>query len=339
MDAHVNARPEPRVAGYAPVNGLEMYYEIYGSGPPLVLLHGGMTTGEDFSRLIPPLAQTRQLIAFERQGHGHTADINRPFSLEQWADDTAELLRHLEIDRADMLGFSTGGTTALAFALRHSQMVRKLVLISALHHREGYYPGMMEALLQTTPESMPDVLHEMYTRVAPHPEHWPKLIEKSVALAAAFEGWQKREMRTIQVPTLVMVGDQDFVRTEHAVDLYRLIPHANLAVLPVTTHAGVLFQRAEWTAEMVNAFLAEPIPEAAAHAQGGSPEHDFPRSIGRPARDALLTAGYTRLEQLTGVREEDILALHGVGPKAIRILRATLAERGWTFANSRVADS
>lgn len=293
--------------------------------------YGGMTTAEDFGLVVPTFAQTRQVIAFERQGHGHTADIDRPFSLEQWADDTAALLRHLNIDQADIFGYSTGGSVALAFALDQPKMVGRLVLASSIYNREGYYPGIMEGLLQATADDMPDILREMYTRVAPHPENWQKLVEKSSESVAEFQGWQKKEIRTISAPTLVMVGDSDIVRTEHAVELYRLIPNAKLAVLPDTDHIDILVQHAEWTAGMITEFLSAPMPEETQKEQLEELEHDFPKSIGRPATNALLVAGYTRLEQLTRVREVVIKQLHGVGPKAIKILRAMLAEKGLSF--------
>lgn len=331
----MNEHLQPNVTDYAPVNGLQMYYEIYGSGQPLVLMHGGMTTLEDFGFVLPTFAQTRQVIAFERQGHGHTADIDRPFSLEQWADDTAALLRYLNIEQADILGYSTGGSVALAFVLRYPKMVHKLVLASAIYNREGYYPGIMEGLLQATADAMPDILREIYTRVAPHPENWPKLVKKSVESVAEFKGWQKKDIRTISAPTLVMAGDSDIVRTEHAVELYRLIPEAKLAVLPDTDHIGILVQHAAWTAEMITEFLSASMPEEPQKGQLEELEHDFPKGIGRPATDALLAAGYTRLEQLTRVREADIKALHGVGPKAIKILSATLAEKRLSFADKR----
>lgn len=331
--------PQPALADYAPVNGLRLYYEIHGTQadggePPLVLLHGGMTTLQDFAPLLPTLAQTRQVIAFDRQGHGRTADIDRPFSLEQWADDTTALLAHLDINQADILGYSTGGSIALDFALRHPKRMRKLVLLSTLYNREGYYPGIMEGLLQATAADMPPILQEMYTHVAPHPENWPRLVEKSIASVSGFKGWSKKDMRTISAPTLVMVGDSDIVRTEHAVELSRLLSHATLAALPATDHIDILFRHAAWTAAMVDEFLDAPMPESTQ--KNGQPEsaaHDFPKSIGRPATAALLAAGYTQLEQLTLVRQADIQQLHGVGPKAIKILHTTLAEKGLKFAD------
>lgn len=331
----MNERLQPDVADYAPVNNLQLYYEIHGSGQPLVLLHGGMTTIEDFGLMLPTFAQTRQAIAFERQGHGRTADIDRPFSLEQWADDTAALLQHLNIEQADVFGYSTGGSVALAFALRHPEKVRKLVLVSAIYNRDGYYPGILEGLLQATAGDMPDILRDMYTRVAPHPENWPQLVKKSTESVAEFKGWQKKEIRTISAPTLVIVGDGDIVRTEHAVELYRLIPDAKLAVLPDTDHVDIVVRHAEWTASMVNEFLNTPMPEQTQKEQLEEQEHDFPKGIGRPATGALLAAGYTRLEDLTMVTEGDIKQLHGVGPKAIRVLHEALAEKELSFAADR----
>jgi pimeloyl-ACP methyl ester carboxylesterase len=331
----VNGPLKPNVIDYAPVNDLQMYYEIYGSGQPLLLMHGGMTTLEDFAFVLPTFAQTQQVIAFERQGHGHTADIDRPFSLEQWADDIAAFLSHLNIEQADIFGYSTGGSVALAFALRYPKMVHKLVLASAIYSRKGYYPGIMEGLLHATADDMPDILRDMYTRVAPHLENWSNLVKKSIESVAEFKGWQKKDIRTISAPTMVMVGDSDIVRTEHAVELYRLIPNTKLAVLPDTDHIGILVQHAEWTAGMITEFLSAPVSEETQKEQLEELEHDFPKSIGRPATDALLAAGYTRLEHVTRVREADIKALHGVGPKAINILRATLTEMGLAFADKQ----
>jgi pimeloyl-ACP methyl ester carboxylesterase len=246
---------------YASVNGLEMYYEVHGSGQPLVLLHGGMTTIGDFAALLPAFAQTRQVIASERQGHGHTADIDRPFTLEYMADDTAEVLRQLKIEKADILGYSTGGSVALAFAMRHPDMVRKLVLISAIYNDSGYYPGMLAGLKHATAADMPDIMRQMYAEVAPRPDDWPKLVAKSVASAGDFKGWQPEDIQAIKQPTLVIVADGDIVRTEHAVEMYRLLPQANLAVLPATDHITILFDRAEWVVSMTSTFLDAPMPE------------------------------------------------------------------------------
>jgi pimeloyl-ACP methyl ester carboxylesterase len=247
--------PSTSTGSYAPVNGLELYYEVHGIGEPLVLIHGGMTSLNDFGMLLPTFAQTRQVIAYEQQGHGHTADIDRPLTLENLADDLAGLLDHLKIEQADVFGYSTGGSVALAFVLRHPGRVRKLVVASAIFSPDGYYPGIMEGLSHATADQMPSIMREMYEQVAPHPEDWPTLVQKSTSAAATFKGWSAEEIQSIRVPTLVLVGDQDIVRPEHAVELFRLIPDARLAVLPETDHIAILLQRADWLAPMITTFL------------------------------------------------------------------------------------
>lgn len=331
----MNDHPKPTTADYAPINGTKLYYEIHGSGQPLLLLHGGMTSLADFGFMLPTFAKTRQAIAFDRQGHGRTADSDRPFTLENWADEAAALLDHLNIKQADVLGYSTGGEVALAFAMRHPKRVRKLVLISAIYNNDGYYPGILEGLKQAKANDLPPIMREMYEQFAPRPQDWENLVKKSVKSAATFSGWQKKDLRAISAPTLVMVGDSDIVRTEHAVELSRLIPQSQLAVLPATDHIAIILQRAGWMTDMIGEFL-DVQPETAGQNPQSPPAdgkgHDFPKSIGNPATDALLAAGYTRLEQLTRVKESDIKALHGVGPKALKILRETLAEKGLAFA-------
>lgn len=255
---------EPSASGYAPVNGLEMYYEVYGSGdgrnPPLVLLHGGGSTIQtSFGRVLPLLSRTRQVIAFEQQGHGHTADIDRPFTFEQSADDAVALLRYLRVDRADFFGYSNGGSIALQVAIRHPGMVRKLVVASAMYRRDGLYPEFWESMKHARLEDMPQELKDSYTRVAPHPENLRSFHDKSVDRMLEFKDWPPRLIRGIQAPTLVMIGDGDIVRPEHAVEMFRLLPHPQLAVLPGTDHMN-LVDRAEWQASMVGNFLDAAMP-------------------------------------------------------------------------------
>jgi len=254
----------PRVqSGYAPVNGLKMYYEIHGTAngnnPPLVLLHGGGSTiGTSFGKVLRPLAETRQVIAFEQQGHGHTADIDRPFSFEQSADDAAALLRHLKIGNADFFGYSNGGNIALQIAIRHPELVRKLVVASAMFKRDGLSPEFWESMKRATLQSMPAELREAYLRVAPHPEQLPAFHDKSVRRMLEFKDWGPEELRKIGAPTMVMIADGDIVRPEHAVEMFRLLPHAQLAVLPGTDHM-TLVNRAEWQVSMIKAFLDAPV--------------------------------------------------------------------------------
>jgi pimeloyl-ACP methyl ester carboxylesterase len=256
-------------SGYASINGLEMYYEIHGAAnrthPPLVLLHGGGDTIQtSFGQVLPALARDRQVIAFEQQGFGHTADIaERPFSFVQSADDTAALLECLQIGQADLFGFSNGGTIALQVAIRHPQMVRKLVVASGFYQREGssyswFWDGFPHAKL----ENMPNELREAYLAVAPHPDNLQSFFDKCVQRMRNFEDIPAETMSAITAPTLVIVGDADVMRPEHAVETFRLLPHAQLAVLPGTDHMA-LMRRAAWLVPMVSEFLEAAMPKSA----------------------------------------------------------------------------
>ncbi|PIW59889.1 alpha/beta hydrolase [Shewanella sp. CG12_big_fil_rev_8_21_14_0_65_47_15] len=248
--------------GYALVNGLQIYFEIHGVAnspqPPLVLLHGGGDTiGTSFGHLLPVLARNRQIIAFEQQGYGHTADIaDRSFSFEQSADDTAALLHYLHIEKADCFGFSNGGTIALQVAIRHPNIVRKLVLASALLRRDGAYPWLWEAIDNAKLENMPQELQEAYLKVAPHPENLQMFHDKAAQRVREFNDIPSDAIRGVNAPTLVIVGDADVIRPEHAVETFRLIQHAQLAVLPCTDHMK-LTTRTEWLVPMIEGFLDE----------------------------------------------------------------------------------
>jgi pimeloyl-ACP methyl ester carboxylesterase len=267
LAAAAPARAERAVAvqapgHYAPVNGLQLYYEVHGTPragqPPLVLLHGGGSTiGTSFARLLPILARDRQVIALEQQGHGHTADLDRPFSFEQSADDTAALLEHLGVERADVLGFSNGGSIALQLAVRHPHVVRRLVVISAMFRRDACDPAFWASMEHATLESMPAALRQAYLEAAPHPERLRSFHDKSVRRMLDFRDWPRQVIQGIAAPTLVVNGDADVTRPEHAVELFRLLPKAQLAVLPGTNHAAIM-ERVAWLAPMVAAFLDGP---------------------------------------------------------------------------------
>jgi len=252
-------------SGYAQVNGLKMYYEIHGSdtrgSAPLILLHGGGSTIETtFGKMLPALAKDRQVIAFEQQGHGHTADIDRPFTFEQSAEDTVALLRHLKIGKADFFGYSNGGHIALEIALRHPDVVRKLVFESIMIEREGSGPGFWASFMHAKLEDMPLELREAYLKAAPHPEDLPVFFAKSVQRMRDFKGWTPQEVQSIEAPTLIIIGDHDIVRPEHAVMMFRLIPNARLAILPDTDHMTIV-KRSELLLPMVGAFLDSPMPQ------------------------------------------------------------------------------
>jgi pimeloyl-ACP methyl ester carboxylesterase len=249
-----------------------MYYEIHGTGQPLVVLHGSFMTIELMGKLIPELAKTRQVIAVELQGHGHTADIDRPVTYEQLADDTAALLRYLGIAQADVYGYSLGGGVALQVAMRHPALVRKLVVVSASYTSAGMYPEALAAIKTITPDLFTGTpWRDAYERVAPHPEAFPTLVAKLVQVDMTPYEWPAEAVRAITAPTMIVIGDSDGIPPEHAAEMFRLrgggvfgdlagLPTAQLAVLPGTTHVGLL-DRADWLVAMVTPFLDAPLPQ------------------------------------------------------------------------------
>jgi pimeloyl-ACP methyl ester carboxylesterase len=261
-------------ANYAEVNGLNIYYEIHGTGQPLVLLHGAFSAiGTSFGNVLPSLASTRQVIAFEMQAHGRTADIDRPLSMEQMADDTAAALGKLGIEEADIFGYSMGAGVALQVAIRHPDVVRKLVLASVTYNKDGLHPGLMEGLENMRPEDMAgSPWHEEYTRIAPNPEDFATLFAKKTQMDREIQDLPAEAIEAIKAPTLLIIGDSDIVRPEHAVQMFRLLgggvvgdlaglPNSRLAVLPGTSHVS-LVERAEWLVSMIGEFLDAPMPLA-----------------------------------------------------------------------------
>lgn len=218
---------------YADVNGLRMYYEVHGRGSPLVLIHGGGSTIDStFGRVLPEFANTHQVIAVELQAHGHTRDIDRPLSFEQDADDVAALLGQLNVAKADILGFSNGGTTALQIAIRHPAQVNKLVVLSATTKRSGMQPGFFEGMRSATLETMPQPLQDAYLRANPDRAGLQRMFDRDVARMIGFTGIPDALLKSIVAPALVINGDADVVRTEHALEISRMLPHARLAILP-----------------------------------------------------------------------------------------------------------
>jgi pimeloyl-ACP methyl ester carboxylesterase len=267
----------PEVSSYASVNGLEMYYEIHGSGQPLVVLHGAYMTIETMGEIVPSLAESRQVIAVELQGHGRTADIDRPLSYEQMADDVSALLAETGIDKADVFGYSMGGGVALQVAIRHPEVVRKLVVGSASYTSDSMYPELLAMIPTITPEVFAgSPIEEAYLRTAPNPEDFPNLVAKLKQLDMEPYAWPPEDIRGISAPTLLIIGDSDAIRPEHAAELFRMLgggvmgdlaglPKSQLAVLPGTTHfvppgVGVL-DRADWLVSMIGGFLDAPMPE------------------------------------------------------------------------------
>jgi pimeloyl-ACP methyl ester carboxylesterase len=258
-------------SGYARVGELRMYHEIHGSGDPLILLHGAYMTIDRMGPLLAGLAEMRRVIAAEQQGHGRTADIDRPFSYEAMADDTAALMRRLEVGAADVVGYSMGGGIALQLAIRHPDLVRRLVVASATFRSDGFHATAIEMFPSITPELFAgSPVEEEYLRLAPNPGDFPKLVEKLTRLLSTPYAWPAANIRAIAAPTLVVLGDSDGVTLEHGIELFRLLgggvmgdlagmPASQLAVLPGTSHVEPpghgLLDRADWLLAMLGPFL------------------------------------------------------------------------------------
>lgn len=219
--------------GYSPVNGLKMYYEIYGEGKPLVLIHGGGSTIQStFEKVIPLFVKTRKIIALELQAHGRTNDRNTPLSFEQDADDVATLLKNLKIGKVDFFGFSNGGTTTLQIAIRHPEIVNKLVLGSALAKRNGVSEEFWEFMGQAQLENMPNQLKKAYLKVATDPNGLQIMHDKDAERMVNFKDIPDSLLTSITAPTLIISGDKDVILPEHTFELHKKIPNSQLAIIP-----------------------------------------------------------------------------------------------------------
>jgi pimeloyl-ACP methyl ester carboxylesterase len=267
--------------GYAPVNGLNMYYQIHGEGFPLVLIHGGFGLAAMFGELIPRLAASRQVIAVDLQAHGHTADIDRPFSFAAFASDIAGLIRHLDFDQADVLGFSMGGMVAQHVAIGHPEVLRKLIVISAPCQDTGWYPEVRAGMPSVSVEAMTGtMMHDAYLGAAPDPAGWPALINKTRALMTGPESDWSAGLAAAAAPTLLVFGDGDIISPAHIIEMYGLRgggksdpgwdapPAANqLAVLPGTTHYNIL-DRVDLLQAVLLPFLDAPVAAPTAVERG-----------------------------------------------------------------------
>ncbi len=219
--------------GYAAINGLHMYYEIHGSGTPLILVHGGGSTIQtSFGRVIPIFAKNHKVIAVELQAHGHTADIDRPLSFEQDADDVAALMKHLNILNADIFGFSNGASTTLQLAIRHPALVHKMVLGSTFYKKDGAQPWFWPMMANATFEEMPHPFKEAFSDINPDPTALARMYARDVARMQSFPDIPEVLMKNIKAPVFIIIGDADIVQPEHAVEMFRLLSHARLMTLP-----------------------------------------------------------------------------------------------------------
>jgi pimeloyl-ACP methyl ester carboxylesterase len=265
--------------GYATVNGLNIYYEIHGRGEPLILLPGGFETVEAMGEIVPQLAATRRVIGVELQGHGHTADIERPLRFELMADDIAVLIRYLGLERVDIFGFSLGGGVGLQTAIRHPDVVRKLALASTPFKKDGWYPEVLAGMASISVETFAGTpIHEDYLKNSPRPEAWPTFVAKMRQLLSEDYDWAE-SVAALKTPILIMVGDADSIHLVHAVEFFGLLGGgkvdgdmlglslAQLAVLPSTTHVGWappyhgIMNRTHLLLPIITEFFDSPMPE------------------------------------------------------------------------------
>jgi pimeloyl-ACP methyl ester carboxylesterase len=264
------ASAQAPTTGYAPVNGLELYYEVHGKGEPIVLLHGSfMTITNNWPDAIARLSKTRKVIVVELQGHGRTADIARDFSYEALADDVAALLGHLKIKRADVLGYSMGGGVALQVAIRHPEVVRKVVSISSVFRYDGWVKAAVDVFASFDPAMLRgSPLETEYKKLSPTPDKFETFVKRVIAMDAKHYDFGAEKLKATKAPILFIHGDADGVRLEHIAEMYRLKggevmgdmqPRAasRLAILPDTTHV-TLMNKLDVIVPLVDAFLSAP---------------------------------------------------------------------------------
>ncbi|AFD08590.1 alpha/beta fold hydrolase [Solitalea canadensis] len=250
--------------GYSDVNGIKMYYEIYGKGSPLVLIHGGGSTIQTtFGRVIPQLARDRQVIAVELQAHGRTSDRSADLTFEQDADDVAALLKNIGIDKADFFGFSNGGTTTMQIAIRHPEIVNKIILGSTLAKRNGVPEQFWGFMKQARLENMPQQLKEAYKQVAPDSNGLQVMHDKDAKRVINFKDITDEKISSIKAPTLIIIGDKDVITPEHALEMHQLIANSQLAIIPgahgeyigeITTIKGN-YKETDFVIPMIEKFL------------------------------------------------------------------------------------
>ena len=261
-----NAKIQPEQSSYADVNGLKMYYEVYGKGKPIVLIHGSyMTIPWNWSHIIPLLAKDRKVIVAEMQGHGRTRDISREFSYEGMADDVSSLLTYLKIDSADILGYSMGAGVAFQVAVRHPNQVRRLVIVSGAYAHNGWWPDTEASFATFTAEMFKGTpAQKQYDSLGNDPDRFPEFVKKVVSIDLKPFDWTK-DVKNIKAPIFMAIGDADGIRYEHALELFRAkgggkqgdlhgLAKSRLAILPGTTHLGML-ARTDWLIPMVTDFL------------------------------------------------------------------------------------
>ena len=282
------ATPPPAIpaaarTGYVEVDGTRRYYEVHGdlaSGKtPLLVMHGAFMSTDGMALLVDGFAKSRPVIAFDARGHGRTGDVPGPISYELLADDAAGVIAALGVAKADVLGYSMGGTTAIGVAIRHPERVRKVVTISGPYSREGMFPEVRQVFEMWTPTMFAgSPMDAEFRRISPTPDSLPALVRKLKAVAVTPYGWAEDRIRALDNPTMILIGDADGIQLEHALKLFALRggvnvqaavtstlaapPRARLAVLPATTHVGMM-ARPQLIVDLVTEFLddaAAPMP-------------------------------------------------------------------------------
>lgn len=254
-------------SGLAAVNGIKMYYEIHGEGKPIVLLHGSyMTIPLNYGEMIPRLAKNRKVIAVEMQGHGRTADTDRPFSYKALADDVATLLKQLKIEKADILGYSFGATVGLEFAIKHPSLVNKLIFISSVYKHDGWIKAARDLFPTIVPEFFENTpLKTQYDSLAPNPGHWKEFVKKLTKFDSTPFDLGAENIKSLQCPVLIIKGDNDGIELTHVADMYNLfgggvfadmtgLPKSQLAILPGMTHVSLMMATDQLMA-LINPFL------------------------------------------------------------------------------------
>jgi pimeloyl-ACP methyl ester carboxylesterase len=247
---------------YAEVNGIKMYYEIYGTGKPLVLIHGGGSTIQTtFGRIIPVLEKSRQIIAVELQAHGRTQDRNAPSSFQQDGDDVAALLQSLKISKADFLGFSNGGNTAMQIAMRHPALVNKLIVASSFYKREGIPDGFWKGMDHANFNDMPQPYKDAFLKVNNDSTALLAMFNRDATRMRTFKDWSDSDLKSITASTLLISADKDVATPEHTVAMSRLIPHCQLAIIPGGhgTYLGEIttLTNGEWKQDYVTSLIEQ----------------------------------------------------------------------------------
>ena len=276
-----DAMTKPSRSGHLPINGLSLYHEVYGElgtskTPPLLLIPGAFMATDSMTSWVAAFAGERAVIVFDQQGHGRTPDTSREMSYEQFADDAAALLRALEVERADVMGYSQGGGVALQLALRHPTLVDKLVSMSATYRKDGWYPSVFEGIEGLSAEAFAGTpVEKAFKEHTPDAAAFDAYLEKMKVLNIDDQNISDAQMRSISAKTMVIVGDADGVKPEHALAMFKLrgggdeeaaasgvlqkVPAARLVILPATSHVGISGESAVLV-PMVSAFLDDVPP-------------------------------------------------------------------------------